>query len=47
MLIWIIKIQIPCLDSLKKAKDLDLTNLPRILNFESFGFEITSNPIKL
>ena len=30
--IWVIKIQIPCLDSLQWVKDLDLTNLPRILN---------------
>ena len=30
---WVFKIQIPYLESFKKVKDLDLTNLSRVLNF--------------
>ena len=44
--IWVIKIQIPCLDSLQWVKDLDLTNLPRILNLKILEFKITFKPIE-
>ena len=39
-LISIIKIQISCLDNLKKVKDLNLTNPLKILNLKTLEFEI-------
>ena len=44
--IWVIKIQIPCFDSLQKVKNLDLTNSSRILNLKILEFEITFKPIE-
>ena len=44
--IWVIKIQIPCFDSLQKVKNLDLTNPSRILNLKILEFEITFKPIE-
>ena len=41
-----IKILIPCLNSLQKVKDFDLINLSRILNLKFLEFEITSKSIK-
>ena len=41
-----IKIQIPCLDSLQRIKDLSLKNLPRILNLKIIEFEIISKLIE-
>lgn len=44
--IWLTKIQILCLNFLKRVEDLDLTNPPRILNFKIFEFETTSKFIE-
>ena len=43
---WVIKIKIPCLDRLQRIMNLNLTNLPRVVNLKILKFEINSKPIE-